>query len=432
MLMRENNSILLMTVNEFLQGGSFLEKKRKNQNAGARKEAYSAVMLRLAVLFIMGIAIILYFLLEKSAWLPQGEAAQAYTFDSTGVILDFAIEDRADFYVTDKGNFFFITKDGVRYYTSSGEKKWDKVFNMIHPVIYGEGEMLAVAEQKGKELYVYNTEGQRNILEFEYPILRFSINRAGYVSVILQRDNDYELHVYDEKGGRCWQWNNENYNVFPVACAASNDGRIVAVSLFDINDVKPESLIMFAYIEDTVQNNKYSDRIFSSKMRSNQLVGDLRFMEDRMVVSISDEEITGMQIVESSDLTDKVTDIWAIPFTNKIDKISYNGGKGFALAFGEGLLNKQSEPAGTVKYYDLKGQCTSEFQTGERLTFLWTGSDAMVIGTTAGAYAVNTKGKRLWEHKAGLQTKQVMILGNTNNILMVTNTRAELLKRLKN
>lgn len=393
-----------------------------------RKRTAKAAGIRLSALLIMLAGLTLYWFFERDTSQPLvNPSVKTASLASTGVLFEFGIEDKADFYVTEKGDFFFCTKDGIKFYDSLGQHKWERVFNMLEPILVGEGEMAAAAEHGGKVLYVFNSSGPLYSLQFDYPITSFSINRTGYAAVILQKENDkYDINVYDGNSTTepCWRRGNEDYGVFPLACDVSDDGKYVALSLLDINDVVPASKILFCHIKKTDSNQMETDTIFYGSEKSDQLVGIMKFMDNGMLIAVSDSGIFGMEAVN-----DTVLEKWTLEFNNQLDKISYNSGKGFAIALGKGLINKSSEPVGTIKYYNIKGENKFDVSGDGPASFLWAGQDSLLIGNGTGWKVLDTKGRQLWEYQAPYNVTEIMLLNSTNDVLMISGNKAEIMKR---
>lgn len=378
---------------------------------------------RLILFISMAVSIGVYIMIEKDSATPTNSNL-SNEFIKIATPIKFENGSDPQIYSDGTNGFYFCTKDGLKFYSSSGQFKWDSVFNMSQPIIVGNKQFVAISEFKGKSLYVYNSvKGIRYSKTFDYPVLSFSINANGYSSVILQNQEDYEIIVYNNEGTALYIRQHQDRNVFPLAAAISNDNKIVAMSFLDINS-NISSKLLFAYTDSP---RGFTDSIFGGKPFINQIVSSLGFSEDNSLITISEEEINKITF-DTSSLVDVK---WTHTLSNELDEFGFLGSKGFVLALGKPILNRESENLGTIKIYNFNLDEIGHFPLDKSVTNISTGHNSVIIGSRRSYYALNKNGKLLWNYNSTSDLRYIGFLDNTNTILVATNTEVQILKLSK-
>ncbi len=381
------------------------------------------VMLLAAVVVVIAFSAYVYMELSPfSQDVNNNTILNKTKFATMDFSLKYDFDSNASFYSNNSSEFFFCTKDGIKLMTSSGRQKWEMPLNMTTPVLIGNGGIVAVCELSGSEVYVFNKEGQMYSQTFQgMNILNFTVNSTGYLCVILQRGEEYETRVFDSLGANIWEWKYQLPNIYPIAASISSDNRILASCLMDVNDFLASDLV-FAYLDKNEAKN-YTDSIFNTKRKEEQIVGFMNFMSNNNLITISDTEVTGTLFGAS------ISEVFNMEMPNKIDFVGYLGDKNFVLSLGDSLINKDAKKSGTIEFYNLSGELISSYELAKKATYLSTSQDAVIVGAGRSYYAINSKGKLLWQYDAISDLRQVIFLENTDTILVASSTEAVIMKR---
>lgn len=348
-------------------------------------------------------------------------------FVETDISLAYDSNSKASFFTyAKKDGFFYATKDGISFIDSSGLESMSRTYNMSNPVMTGEGSVAAVLEKNGNDVYVYNTDGEMYQVKTPYPILNYSVNAMGYVSVILKKDDNYIINVFNDRGNLQSEGSLVYKNKMPIATALSNDGRILAICFLDSSNVEINSYINFYYLNPGEANEyKSQDGLFTfSGDNTDQIIGLIKFMDNNELIAVSDKEISIYQPEK------KPVKKAALPLSNKISAISFNTNC-FAVAYGAPFLNQPSEKEGFVDIYDLGLSKIGEFKASSGVDYLAFGLNSLIIGEGRKFSAVTDKGGLLWEYTALHDVKQLLFLGNTSKILVAGTTEAIVMKMEK-
>jgi hypothetical protein len=364
----------------------------------------------LALVFLCGVALFLFYAFASE--IPLGAGLGAIRLEAAGAGLQYRYDAFAGFHGSD-GGFFFYTKDGVKYLTANGDVRLDVPYSMTRPVASGRGAYLAVGEQHGSVLYLFNPEGLLHRQQFEHPIINFFVSAGGFCTVLLDGPDAYRSQIFDPKGQVVFVYEHRDKNIFPVAAGVSKDGKLCVFGFLDVGGMAVTSSLIFGNIE--------SQTVFASLRLDQQMLLTLEFTETRLLVvtdaglrSISVSPQDGTRLEAQADLR------------NRLAQLQWMG-NGVALALGEGLPGQAQDPPGALLLYDAYATPTGRYEAGLPATFLRVWQDRALLGTNHVYRLLNGSGAVLWQYNAERDLKDFLVLDN-NTVLLATDTEAQLYK----
>ena len=355
-------------------------------------------------------------------------ARQNLRMIDTGIGVSYGFDMHANFYSPGAQNFFFGTRDGMQNISSTGDVRWQQGFNMIQPIMVGRGDMVAVGESEGRRIYVFNMNGLMYIANLQHPVLYFTVNQTGYLSVIMRTDIGYEIQVFNPNNP-----GDPNYgyrapindaNVFPWSVDVSECGTYIAKALMDV-DTLILSRLTFSYVR-RVDSRGLPDGLFASYSFPNEFIFRTRFTGCGRVIAVTDHQILGFEAGSGTQ-----GPLWNIPLYNRLDKI-HIGESSFAYVTGDPFLNQpEAENPGVLRIYNFDGQLTGTYDLGRRATHLNMGFNTVVVGIGRTFYALNNHGIQLWNYSAIYDVQDMFFLDNTDTVLLAGSTRASVMRRLR-
>lgn len=100
------------------------------------------------------------------------------------------------------GNYIIkYSTDGVFCVNSRNEARWSVAYSMQTPITDICDQMMVIAEQQGKQVYVVNSDGLVGNFETNLPILKAHVSRQGVVVLILEDQDVTWIDMYDSSGG---------------------------------------------------------------------------------------------------------------------------------------------------------------------------------------------------------------------------------------
>ncbi len=375
------------------------------------------------LLVVLILSFVGYIYLNNNPFGESNNQTNRTVFAESDVSFQYALDSKTSFYYSNR-HFYSCTKDGIKYYNSRGEERWNHPFTMNAPVLQGAGDLVGVTEERGLGAFVFNSSGVIFSKQFDGPVLGFTISKSGLFAIIIQKENTYEIQVYNQANTKVPIWSGfyEDENVFPISVDISIDGRILVVSLLDVNELVPKSKLIFYYLGN--EGRAHNDTMFASK-EPGYVVYQLKFMENNNLLSLSTDELVCYSVSNSEPSVK-----WSYELKNKIDRVTYIESKAIALGIGESLVNKTGEEPG-VLVYGLNGERMAYFKSKRPITYLSAGRDGFIAGTGRSYYAFNQRGGSLWSYVATSDIRQILFTDSSSNILIVTSGKAFVAKKAK-
>jgi hypothetical protein len=297
----------------------------------------------------------------------------------------------------------------------------------------GRGEFAAVSEgERGRVVYVFDPNGRAFTETFEHPVHTFSVNRSGFLSVILQMPDGYAVYVFNRQSNgvplyRRYIRESDNPGIVPVAAEVSEDGRYIAVGLLDVNN-RLQSLVQYGFTSrgDTWGTDDVSFIFFQMAFPDEMLLS-LRMTADGRLVAVTDARITGFTRRADANVIDTA---FTVPLHNRLEHLAFDEEGRFAVAFGNALLNdSDAVPVGTVHIYGADGAQTGSYNAGRRVTHLSMGHGMVIVGADRNFHAVNARGEPVWEFISLQEVRDFFFLENGDTVLIAGGNRAEVWRR---
>ena len=176
-------------------------------------------------------------------------------------------DDNATQYVfLKKGCILKCNPNGVTCVNKSNEVQWNTTFTMQNPILDICGTTVAVADQRGNEVYIFNENGLVGNFKVEYTLTKIRVAKQGVVAAVLEDGDVTWINVYDSQGNIIVKNKTSIGKAgYPLDMDISSDGLKMAVS--------------FAGIQYQMLNFKVDFYNFSSvgKDQENNLVKEVEY-----------------------------------------------------------------------------------------------------------------------------------------------------------
>ena len=341
---------------------------------------------------------------------------------ATGRGVSFSFDSSPMFHSNDSRDFHFITRDGISFRSSRDSREtihWSESFNFIRPISVSRGEFVAVSAPNARLVYVYNSSGEAFRVTTDYPIIFFSVNETGFLSVITQTNSGFVVEVYLGRRRFFRSVFPDSMNI-PTSAEVSPSGRFIAIAVLDLN-IHLRTRVQFNFINES-DATFGSDGLFGEETFYGQVVSALRFIDNDRIIIATTSEIVCFQV-------ETVQRVWEIELTNQIDLEFCNNR--FAFVTGDRLLGdfENPDPIGMVRIFDMTGTETGYFNLGRRATHLRLGHGMLLVGADRTFHAINHRGVLQWEFTVGSETRDILFLENTDTVLLIGTHRAEIWER---
>lgn len=242
---------------------------------------------RLKILKRVTVFLTIFILLLIGAWL----FLTLRHYDTYEVISTLERSDaEATRYEEFQRNILKYSNDGAIYTDWNNELIWNQAYEMSNPQLDICGNYLVIYDKRGMLIHIFNAEGLQGIIETTMPIDQVCVASQGTVAVLMRKDADGYLALYDKKGKKLAQGEIHGEKTgYPVAIAFSQDAVKLGVSMLDINDGKVKSTVAF-YNYGSVGQNEI-DRIVGVTTFDDMVIPEMEFVTNDKMVAFGDSEI---------------------------------------------------------------------------------------------------------------------------------------------
>lgn len=196
------------------------------------------------------------------------------------------------------GNVLKITKDGASYIDEKGIVKWDVSYAMKMPKAKVCGDYAIVADMNGKDVYVFNIEGEVSRQKLNYDIANVDVAEQGvYCLVLIGEDCNY-IKGYDKDSNDIYELKvSIDKSGYPLDVDISNDGQKLVASYSKIEGTKIVAEIV-TYNFGSVGKNENADRMMGSYTMNDALYPIVRFLDNDTIAAFGDKDIRLYDMVE--------------------------------------------------------------------------------------------------------------------------------------
>lgn len=276
-------------------------------------------------------------------------------YDKNRVYTEYKVIDTVE--VSDSHNSRFYgfgdyvlrySEDGLAYLNGS-KTYWNQAFEMDEPVIDICDKYVAIAEQKGNVIYIYNTDEQQGKVETEYPVIALDVSANGVVAAITEESSDVSyIEVISKDGTKIAKGQTIlSGQGCPVDLSISEDGTKLAVSYLYVGSGVIESKVVFYNYSEIGKNEV--DRFVGGFNYDKIVVAKVEFLDNDTVVAFGE----GKAVLYS--MKQKPSVIKEIAVDKEIKSVFYcEDNIGMVVKNGE-IDNKY-----TMLIYDTSGRLVSE------------------------------------------------------------------------
>lgn len=216
-----------------------------------------------------------------------------------------------------ENNILKYSNDGAIYTDWNNELIWNQAYEMSNPQIDICDEYLVIYDKRGMLIHIFTEEGLQGSIETTMPIDQVCVASQGTVAVLMRKDADGYLALYDRKGKNLAQGEIHGEKTgYPVAIALSQDAVKLGVSMLDINEGKVKSTVVF-YNYGSVGQNEI-DRIVGVNSFDDLVIPEIEFITNDKMVAFGDTEILIFEGAQKPQLKQE------IPMEKEIKSIFYN------------------------------------------------------------------------------------------------------------
>ena len=338
-------------------------------------------------------------------WMRRG-----YTHAELRRIAALSSDDAAD-YADFGGNVVQYGNDGAVCIDHSGDTLWTVPYEMQQPIVSVSGNVIAIGNRGGSNVYVMNRKGLMGTIQTVLPIDNIAAAANGEVAVIMNDSKVTWIRLYTASGKEiAYLVRTMEENGYPVAAAVSPDGETLCLSSIQMSGETVKSNIAF-YNFGKAGKKKNDHLVDDPEYFPDEVFPYVRYIDDSTCVAVSDRRLTYfrktrfrssgtantmfseklLQGVFSSD------SFIGLLFTNTTQKSQYS----------LEIYNKRGKKAGTVDFSIPYSDIIIE-------------GDKVYIYNAQQLQIYTIGGRCLFEGEPGRAIRAVIPGGNLSDLLIVT------------
>jgi len=270
-----------------------------------------------------------------------------------------------------------LNKKVLYTYNSAGENIATNDINISSPIFASKNKFLAIAENNGNNIYLISGTNivWQNTLEGN--ISKISVNKNGYVSVIISGTSYKSIVVsFDSKGNELFKTYISNN--LAISTDISNDNKYLSIAEIDYSGSIIKSMIKNISIEKA-KTDPTNSVIYTYTFNNNELVTNIKYQNKSNLICLTNNNIYLLTVEDEVDshIMDVGNNYEFIDINLKNHFIyTYNNYHNFSNISYINILNPQD---GSKNIYEFKGSIKSIFTNDQKIA-VNTGSEIHFIG----------------------------------------------------
>lgn len=189
-----------------------------------------------------------------------------------------------------QGNILKYSNDGAFYIDEKNNLIWNQTYEMKSPMLDICQGYVAIADAKGKKIYIMDAKGPCGEISTSRPIQQVHVANQGTVAILMEENGTGYIQLYDKEGNFLVEGELHAQNSgYPLDIAISHDGRKMAVIMLDVNEGKIKTTVAFYNFGSVGQNE--IDNMVSSYPYSDTLMTKVEFLTNDIVVAVGDNKM---------------------------------------------------------------------------------------------------------------------------------------------
>lgn len=181
------------------------------------------------------------------------------------------------------GKMLILNKNRLLNYSKEGKQEYEISVNISNPIFASAGEYLCLAEKGGNKLYLISGQNIMWQQDMEGKISRASVNKNGYVSVILTGTTDKTVVVtYSNEGKKI----STAYlsATYAVDTDISSDNKYIAIAEINSSGTLLQSNVKVISLEE-------QKIVYTYKADTKRMITGIKYQDKNKIVCMFDDGI---------------------------------------------------------------------------------------------------------------------------------------------
>lgn len=300
---------------KFYNKSSFKKLNRKNL-------IISIILIILLIIFIIGLS--LYISNESARNFMDVHLFKKSISSDNSTKINFEDDESTFVFAYDK-YVAVLNKNNFSTYNSFGNKSFDLNIELSNPISYSSNRFICLAEKGGQKIYLIDGQNIAWQNDIEGNITKVSVNKNGYVSVIVSGTSYKSVIITFDPSGKTL------FKTFLSTTLAtdvniSNDNKYLAIAEIDYSGTSIQSNIKILSMEKS-RNDPTNAIDYIYPANSNSIIMAIKYNSKNRLVCMYDNSIHLIQNSSDKELTsisEKTDLFFDINLTDTYLKISQN------------------------------------------------------------------------------------------------------------
>lgn len=290
-----------------------------------------------------------------------------------------------------------LSNHNLSIYNALAEKEKDFSINITNPLFEANGKYLAIADKKGKKVYLIK---DTNILwqtDVDGEINKITMNKNGYMAVsILQTSNKAAVVVYNTQGKEMFKTHLSNSYIMDTDI--SNDNKYLGIAEVNMTGTSIQSNVKIVSFEK-VEVDADNSIIYNKPSETGRLMIGIKYNSNGELICMYEDGITKIknQKEEVIENYNNNTLFANIDMNGKMVTIDSNQNEDETSS----ILRIKNENGTDEKNYSING-IPKELKVGK---------NKIAVNTGMQAYFINQQGLLIKSYESQQEIKEI-ILGN--------------------
>lgn len=198
------------------------------------------------------------------------------------------------------GHILTYSNDGAHCMDAKGNVLWNQTYQMQDPIIATNGNVVAIGDYNGREVYILDENKRLGEISTNMPIRDIAVAQTGRVAVTVADTKITWIQIYDPDG--TWRFEvrtTMDKSGYPVATALSPNGELLALACIYVDSGVIKSRVAFHNFGQVGENK--SDFYVNGYTYPDTVIPTIRFMDNATAYAVGDDRLVfygGSQIPE--------------------------------------------------------------------------------------------------------------------------------------
>ncbi|MCR4587809.1 MAG: DUF5711 family protein [Lachnospiraceae bacterium] len=188
------------------------------------------------------------------------------------------------------GTIFTYSRDGMSCVDSKGTAKWNQTYEMKDPMVATCGNMAAVGDYDGENIYVVNTSGVQGTISTQFPLKNLCVAANGVTAAAVDDGNITWIFLYDKSGNTLIQIRTTmSQSGYPLSMSLSPNGTLLVVSYLFVDNGDIKARVAFFNFGEVGQNE--ADNYVSGYDYTDTIVPEVKFVSNDSAFAAADSRL---------------------------------------------------------------------------------------------------------------------------------------------